>query len=63
MYEEHIDHVIGILYAKDMLRCFRDQTTDIPIRGLLRPPSTPASKKVDMLFQEMQKHRVYCNRG
>jgi len=60
VYEEHIDHVIGILYAKDMLRCFRDQTTDIPIRGLLRPPYfIPASKKVDMLFQEMQKHRVH----
>lgn len=60
VYEEHIDHIIGILYAKDMLRCFRDQMIDIPILKLLRPPYfIPASKKVDALFQEMQKHRVH----
>jgi putative hemolysin len=60
VYEEHIDRIIGILYAKDLLRCFRDQTTDTPLRQLLRPPYfIPASKKVDALFQEMQKHRVH----
>jgi len=60
VYEEHIDHILGILYAKDMLRCFRDQAIDVPIRELLRPAYfIPASKKVDVLFQEMQKHRVH----
>jgi CBS domain containing-hemolysin-like protein len=60
VYEEHIDHIIGILYAKDLLRCFRDGMTDAPIRELLRPPYfIPASKKVDALLQEMQKHRVH----
>ncbi|MBX3013220.1 MAG: HlyC/CorC family transporter [Caldilineaceae bacterium] len=60
VYEDHIDRILGILYAKDLLRCFRDQTTDVPIRQLLRPPYfIPASKKVDALFQEMQKHRVH----
>ncbi len=60
VYEEHIDHIIGILYAKDILRCFRDQMIDMPIRELLRPPYfVPVSKKVDVLFQEMQKQRVH----
>jgi putative hemolysin len=60
VYEEHIDQIIGILYAKDLLRCFRDGMTDVPIRELLRPPYfIPASKKVDALLQEMQKHRVH----
>ncbi|MEZ4736754.1 MAG: hemolysin family protein [Caldilineaceae bacterium] len=60
VYEEHIDRILGILYAKDMLRCFRDQTIDVPIQELLRPAYfIPASKKVDTLFQEMQKHRVH----
>lgn len=60
VYEEHIDQIIGFLYAKDMLRCFRDGMIDIPLRELLRPPYfIPASKKVDALFQEMQKHRVH----
>lgn len=60
VYEEHIDHIVGILYAKDLLRCFRDGMTDAPIRELLRPPYfIPASKKVDALLQEMKKHRVH----
>ena len=60
VYEEHIDQIIGFLYAKDMLRCFRDGMIDVPLRELLRPPYfIPASKKVDALFQEMQKHRVH----
>ncbi len=60
VYEDHIDHIIGILYAKDILRCFRDQVIDVPIRELLRPPYfVPVSKKVDVLFQEMQKQRVH----
>ena len=60
VYEEHIDQIVGILYAKDLLRCFRDGMTDVPIRELLRPPYfIPASKKVDALLQEMQKHRVH----
>jgi len=60
VYEEHIDQIIGILYAKDLLRCFRDGMTDAPIRELLRPPYfIPASKKVDSLLQEMKKHRVH----
>lgn len=60
VYEEHIDHIVGILYAKDMLRCFRDQTITTPIRELVRDAHfIPASKKVDALFQEMQKHRVH----
>ncbi len=60
VYEDHIDHIVGILYAKDLLRCFRDRKIDLPIRELLRPPYfVPVSKKVDVLFQEMQKQRVH----
>ncbi|MEZ4860967.1 MAG: hemolysin family protein [Caldilineaceae bacterium] len=60
VYEENIDHIIGLLYAKDLLRCFRDNETEMPIRALLRPAYfIPDSKKVDALFQDMQKHRVH----
>ena len=60
VYEDHIDHIVGLLYAKDLLRCFRDQKIDLPIRDLLRPPYfVPVTKKVDVLFQEMQKQRVH----
>jgi CBS domain containing-hemolysin-like protein len=60
VYEDNIDSVVGVLYAKDLLKCFRDNQTDRPIRELLRSAYfVPASKKVDALFQEMQKQRVH----
>lgn len=60
VYEENIDHIIGMLYAKDLLRCFRDNRSDMPIRQLLRGAYfVPESKKLDELFHEMQAHRVH----
>lgn len=60
VYEEHVDVVIGLLYAKDLLRCFRENRTDAAIRDLLRPAYfVPASKKVDQLLREMQVQRIH----
>lgn len=60
VYEENIDKIIGLLYAKDLLKCFRDQRTNVPIRKLLRPVYfIPASKKVNLLFYELQKQRTH----
>ncbi len=59
VYEEDIDHVIGILYIKDLLP-YVGQTlpTDISIRSLLRDTHfVPDTKKCDDLFEEMnEKH-------
>lgn len=60
VYKEHVDHIVGILYAKDLLKCFHDQRTDAPISALLRPAYfVPVSKKVNTLLKEMQKQRVH----
>jgi CBS domain containing-hemolysin-like protein len=60
VYEEHADVVIGLLYAKDLLRCFRENRTDAAIRELLRPAYfVPASKKVNHLLREMQLQRIH----
>lgn len=60
VYEEHVDHILGILYAKDFLKCFRDNQVNAPIRNLLRPAYfVPVSKKVNTLLKEMQKDRVH----
>lgn len=60
VYEENTDKIIGLLYAKDLLKCFRDRRTDVPIRELLRPVYfVPASKKVNILFYELQKQRTH----
>lgn len=58
VFEGNVDVIVGILYAKDLLKCFRDSRFDVPIRELLRPAHfVPASKKVNPLFREMQQQR------
>ncbi len=55
-----MDVIVGLLYAKDLLKCFQDHRDDVPIRELLRPAYyVPASKKVNSLFKEMQQQRVH----
>ena len=52
--------IIGLLYAKDLLKCFGEERDDMPIHELLRPTYfVPVSKKLNMLFSEMQKERVH----
>lgn len=60
VYEGHVDVIVGVLYAKDLLKCFRDNRTDAPLRDLLRPAYfIPASKKISTLFREMQQQRTH----
>lgn len=61
VYEESIDNIIGILYAKDLLRVkFAPKSEAPPIRSLVRPAYfVPEAKKVDELLEEMQSRRVH----
>ena len=60
VYEENIDHIIGIIHLKDACRVNRTVSNrDLPIKNipeLLREPILiTETKKVDTLFQQMQK--------
>lgn len=60
VYEETIDNVIGLLYAKDLLRASLDQVEPENIRPFLRPAYfVPEAKKVDELLREMQAHSIH----
>jgi putative hemolysin len=68
VYKESIDDVVGILYAKDVLKTIRDGAlvgTPQPnpsIAKLLRKVYfTPESKRVSELLQELQKTRVHVS--
>lgn len=61
VYKEHIDNIVGILYAKDLLAYHRQPTGgDLPIKALLHPPFfVPDSKKVDELLREFQRNKMH----
>ena len=63
VYEENIDHIIGILHLKDAMRFYADESKlNCAIRdidGLLREPSfVPQTKNIDELFREMQAEKL-----
>ena len=56
VYEESRDNVIGILLAKDLLRCVVDR--HLELRALLRPAVfIPESKKLNVLLREFRSNR------
>jgi putative hemolysin len=58
VFEESLDNIVGILYAKDLLPYLKGNGRSngtIDIRSLVRPPVyVPESKPVDDLLHEMQ---------
>ena len=60
-YEESIDEVIGILYAKDLLPYLKSDAAPRPsLRTLLRPPVlVPESMTIDDLLHELQRRKVH----
>lgn len=60
VFEGDTDRLVGVLYAKDLLKSFQENRDDTPIQDMLRPAHfVPASKKVNMLLREMQKRHVH----
>ncbi|MEW5869036.1 MAG: hemolysin family protein [Chloroflexota bacterium] len=60
VYEESADHTLGLLYAKDLLRVWREGGQLESLRSLLRPAYfVPEAKKVDELLTEMQSQRIH----
>jgi magnesium and cobalt transporter len=52
------DTILGILLAKDLLRCYADSPPPAGIRGLLRPATLiPESKRLDILLKEFRLSR------
>jgi CBS domain containing-hemolysin-like protein len=71
VYEESVDNILGLLYAKDLLRVWNqalmgNQELGIQgergdsLRNLLRPATfVPEAEKVDELLEEMQEGHVH----
>jgi putative hemolysin len=60
VFEETVDNTLGLLYAKDLLRAWREGDELGSLRSLLREAYfVPEAKKVDELLAEMQSLRIH----
>jgi CBS domain containing-hemolysin-like protein len=60
VYEQGIDDIAGIVYAKDLMRAARDARANEPVRNLVRPARfVPETKRVAELMPEMQRDKAH----
>lgn len=61
VYENNVDNIIGVIYAKDLLQLLLRTGSELPtIRQLARPAHyVPESKKVRDLFAELRKEKIH----
>jgi len=59
VYDETIDNIVGIIYAKDLLKFFGSKNPP-PLRSIMRAPYyVPETKPIDELFREMRAQKVH----
>jgi CBS domain containing-hemolysin-like protein len=60
VFRDSIDHIEGVVLARDVWRAQREGRGDQPLRELLRPtPFIPETKSVEDLLRQMQAERVH----
>jgi putative hemolysin len=60
VYQDSVDNILGLLYAKDLLRVWREGNQAVSLHTLLRPAYfVPEAKKINELLEEMQSQRVH----
>ncbi|HUY23576.1 MAG TPA: hemolysin family protein [Acidimicrobiales bacterium] len=60
VYAGNVDDVVGIAYAKDLIRAERDDQGTRPVRELVRPAHfVPETKRVSRLMREMQEKKFH----
>jgi CBS domain containing-hemolysin-like protein len=60
LYEDHADKVVGVIYAKDLIRYLVEGKLPERLSDIARPAIfVPDSKRVDDLLTEMRKQRVH----
>ncbi len=60
VFQETIDNVVGVLYAKDMLPYLAEGRTEVPLKSILRSAYfIPETKKASDLLPDLQQRRVH----
>lgn len=60
VFEHTIDNIIGLIYAKDLLRFRAQGENDVRVRDIMRPPFfIPETKNLEQLLQEFKRKRIH----
>ena len=60
VYEERIDNIRGVLYAKDILVLLSEDSSSFELMSILRKPYfIPEYKRIDELLREFQANRIH----
>jgi CBS domain containing-hemolysin-like protein len=60
VYQDNIDHIIGVLLYKDVLSSFSSSDRQESIRTLIKPVLyTPETKKISQLLQEFRNKQIH----
>jgi CBS domain containing-hemolysin-like protein len=60
VFHEDLDDVVGVVFAKDVLRALHEGRMDAPLADIVRPARfVPESKKAADLLKEMQKEKFH----
>ena len=60
IYDKSTDHIVGIVYAKDLLRFWGRKAEDISIPRVMRSPFfVPETKNIEDLLQDFKTRRVH----
>lgn len=59
VYSDSIDNVIGVLYVKDLLKCFSENQVIDLTKVIRKPYFVPESKRIDSLLAEFKRHHLH----
>ncbi|QRG65879.1 hemolysin family protein [Brevibacillus choshinensis] len=60
VYDDEIDNIVGILHTKDLIPYIHSDASEFDLKKMLHKPYfVPASKRIDVLFNNLQKEKVH----
>lgn len=60
VYEQDIDHIVGILHVKDLLQAMRHPHQEVELRAMLRPVHyVPDTARADDILRDLLRNRIH----